>query len=106
MNSNTTGGRAVVNDWRAYDALPPRLREVVRRAPWNLATRAWTRGLPRDPAAARRALIDQIATQMERFVLETYGSDHPQAAASAAPVAPEWERARAGRTGGRRAARA
>lgn len=103
MSGNTQGGVRVANDWRDYDALHPSLREVVRRAPWNLATKIWTRDLPRDPAAARRALIDKIIHESGFSVLDTYGSDHPQAVASPVPIPAEWERGRRA-TGGRRAA--
>lgn len=103
MSGNTQGGVCVADDWRDYDALHPSLREVVRRAPWNLATRQWTKDLPRDPAAARRALVDKIVRRIGSEVLYTYGSDHPQAMASPAPRPPEWERVHLA-TGGRRAA--
>lgn len=103
--SNVASNRVyVANDWRDYERLPATLREVVRRAPYNLATKRWMAGLPSEPRAARKALVDRIVGEMRVRVRETYGSDHPQAAPSPAPVAPEWERPK--RKGGRHAARA
>lgn len=102
MSGNQRDGVFVANDWRDYDALPAELREVVRRAPWNLATKLCTKDLPRDPRAARKELIAKIVRRIGVDCLSTYGSDHPQADASPTFVAPAWER----KTGGGRAARA
>lgn len=97
--SNTKKGVRVVNDYAVYDRLPPVLREVVRRAPYDLATKKWTKAYP-----TRAALIAAIVAFVARDTLKTYGSDHPQAARCDAPRAPEWERPKP-RKGRRDAAR-
>lgn len=101
MSNQTRGGayESTFEHYRRYEAQPARVREVLRRAPWNLHVGSWTKDLPADPEAARRVLIGKLQERLGREVRDLYGSDHPQAAASPTPVAPEWERKK--RRGGR-----
>lgn len=106
--SNQTQGVGVHPETarRAYEAEHPRVREVIARAPWNLDVRNWMRGLPVAVEDRRRALIARILTEIGQAARDTYGSDHPQAAASDAPVPPEWERSARRRVTPRRGRRA
>lgn len=98
MATNTPDGRKcnAAAEWRAYDALPAPLREVVARAPWDLSVRSWTRDLPKGGGAwpARRALIARIVEAIRQEALDLYGSEHPQAAQIGVHVPPKWDPAR------------
>ena len=94
---------SVEANYRAYDALHPRLREVVRRAPFDLHVPSWTKlflGLPVE--AARRVLIQHLVDRVAKRTLDTYGSDHPQAAPSSTPLPPVWMRKEKRRAASRR----
>jgi hypothetical protein len=65
-----------------YDALHPRLREVLRRAPYNYAVNAADRKLRGgggDVEARRKEMIANIQSHIGRLARKTYGTDHPQA---------------------------
>lgn len=101
MNNQTTGTRTSdANHLTLCDRLPPKVREVICRAPYNLATTNWIKGLGLggldmvrvQPSRARKLLIAAIVSAMRRSVRDEYGSEHPQACQDGPALAPRWER--------------
>lgn len=88
--SNQSFGRAVnpIEQWRAFDRLPPPIRQVIARAAFKYAVSGIEKDLRRHLAAGgtvaefRQHLIVQLCDDLMRLAKKTYGPDHPDATTS------------------------
>lgn len=65
--------------WARYDALPPALREVYQRAPYDMLVRDIARSLRGGASIAseRAALIAGIQATVRHAIAKDWGPDHP-----------------------------
>lgn len=86
MTANQGFGRYRISataNLAAYDRLPPEIRAVLARAPYDYACPPWAKRLAKhlaaggDPAAFRRATIETICADAAAEVTRTWGREHP-----------------------------